>query len=220
MASMVDSRAKKSSMTSSLDRKIGRARPKKTPSRTSTPRHKTSTEHTAQVGQEIRGNSRRGVSTSHKANRGKRISSRPPTTNQDIINRIDNSHMIRMLTRNLQTSTFESTSAIELRTRTITGTRSKRRDTERRQTQSEEGRGRRNMGHTSQVRIVISMRSLEDTSKMIYSKTGKRTSWASIHSLLEKLSNSRNILADSLSRNLSMTLRTRSACSIRRHMSR
>ena len=95
-------------------------------------------------------------------------------------------------------STFASISAKELPTRTIIGTRSRRRDIERRQMKSEEKKERQNMGHTSQVRTVISMKGSEVISKMTSYKTGKLTSWASIHSQLEKLKISGNILADSV----------------------
>ena len=98
-ASMEDSRTQRSSTTSSLERKTGRQKPMKKQGRANTPRHRTSTALIAQLGLEIRDNSKRGVNTSSKVNRGKRISNKRPTTNQDIINRIDNSHMTRKPTR-------------------------------------------------------------------------------------------------------------------------
>ena len=98
-ASMEDSRTQKSFTTSSLDRKTGKQNQKTKEEKANTPRRKTSTAPIAQADQGIRDNSKRGVNTNSKVNRGNRISNRRPTTNQDIINRIDNSHMTRKPTR-------------------------------------------------------------------------------------------------------------------------
>ena len=125
---------------------------------------------------------------------------------------------IRNLMNSSEKSTCVKNSVKEQQRLTVIGTRSRRKDIERRQMLREERSVKPSMGNMSQVRTVRLTRRIEGTQRTILRKAGKLTLWDSIRLRFEIVTTSgrKCQVARQKHRNLTKPLRTLNAYLIKR----